>query len=222
MLMTAAALLTLHGCDSILDDETMSISPHMESTASPSEGVMAAETYDEIKDCMLSLILEHKPENTFRVNISYEGDVQNDVDRACYDIPRDDPIGAFAVSEMVGTVKQIISYYEVELSIAYTDVTKEQLENIVTVSTVRDLDQLLLSELGEYARSFTALVYGVDMTEKDARDNVSGFTMKTPGTSSWCRSRRWIFFRGTAAIGSLNTRLATGTRPARCRKWSSC
>ncbi len=181
LLMTAAALLALYGCDTILDGETMSISPHMESTASPSVGFMEAETYDEIKDCMLSLILEHKPENTFRVNISYEGDVQNDIDRACYEIPRDDPIGAYAVSEMVGTVKQIISYYEVELSIAYTDVTKEQLENIVTVSTARDLDQLLLSELGEYARSFTALVYGVEMTEKDARDSVSRLYYENPG-----------------------------------------
>ena len=181
LVLAVAGLITLFGCGSILDDETWSVSPHLEPSASPAGGMTEAGTYDEIEDCILDLILARDDkEKIFRVNINYDGNVQSDIDRACNEIPKYNPIGAYAVSEMVGTVKQIISYYEVELSIAYKDVTKEQLQSIITVTNESDLNYKLLVLLGQYARSFTVLAYGVSLTEEEAREHVTRLYYDNP------------------------------------------
>ncbi len=181
LILAGAGLATLFGCGSILDDETWSVSPAFEPSASPVGGVMEAGTYDEIEDCILDLIVSRDDkEKIFRVNINYDGDVQRDIDKACNDIPKYNPVGAYAVLEMVGTVKQIISYYEVELSIAYKDVTKEQLQSIITVTNESDLDYKLLVSLGRYARSLTVLAYGIGMTEDEARKLVTSLYYDNP------------------------------------------
>ena len=102
-------------------------------------------------------------------------------------IPKYNPVGAYAVLEMVGTVKQIISYYEVELSIAYKDVTKEQLQSIMTVTNESDLDYKLLVSLGQYARSLTVLAYGIVMTEEEARKHVTSLYYDNPKDIVICR-----------------------------------
>ncbi len=180
LLLIVTALLPLCGCSSILDGEMMSISPHVEPSPTATDGVMRAETYEEIKECMHSFILARDDREIFRV-YSYDGDVQNDVNRACSEIPKNDPIGAYAVSEMVGTVKQIVSYYEVEVFIAYKDVTKEQLESIINVSSAQELDMMLAYTLGEYTPSMTALAYGIELTESDALESVRQLYYENPG-----------------------------------------
>ena len=179
LVLVVTALLSVYGCGSILDGDTLSITDHIEPSATSADGVLEAATYDQLKYCILSFIRNHDKDGLIRV-YSYDGDVQSDVDLACTEIPKDDPLGAYAVSEMVGTVKQIVSRYDIEVYIAYKDVTQEQLDGIITVSNARDLDYRLEFILGDYVPYLTALMYGFDLAEEDALDSVSRIYYDNP------------------------------------------
>ncbi len=180
LFLATLALLTLFGCSSILNGDTIFVSAHIEPSPTSSDAAMEAETYEEIKSCMLSFIRSYKDDGLFRV-YSYDGDLQYDVDRACYEIPREDPLGAFAISEMVGTVKQIVSYYEVEVYFAYNNITKEKLDSIITITAASDLTNKLKLALVDYAPSMTALAYNIDISDEEALDLVTQLYYEYPG-----------------------------------------
>ena len=179
LLLAVTFFLPLCGCSTILEGEMVSISAHLEPSASSTSGVAEIETYDELKECILSFIKNHEDTGLFSI-YSYDGDIQSDVDRACYEIPKNDPIGAYAVSEMVGSVKQIISYYDVEVYIAYNDVTKEQLSSILNASTEQDLDYKLLFMLGDYAPYMNVLTSGLEISKDEAVALVSQIYYENP------------------------------------------
>ena len=179
LILAVMFFLPLFGCNSILDGEAISVSAHVEPSATSTDGVSEIETYDELKDCILSFIINHKDNGLFSI-YSYDGDVKSDVERACSEIPKDDPIGSYAVSEMVGSVKQIISYYEVEVYIAYNDVTKEQLSGILTASSQQDLDYKLFFMLNDYAPYLNVITHDIDTSQEDAIELVSQIYYENP------------------------------------------
>lgn len=162
-----AALAGLFGCASILDDEISYVTAHQESAITPSGSVVEVDTFEELKAVLLGFIMSHEDSGDFRV-YSYSGDLQKDIDLACAQIMNDDPFGAYVVSEMTNEVTKIVSYYDVEVQLTYKDVTKEQLDSIITVSTTRFLKSGLQDMLSEYATSMTVLTKNIALTAEDA------------------------------------------------------
>lgn len=161
-----SALLVLYGCDSILDGYTSSVTAHQDPEITPTDSIIEVGTYDELKDAILGFVSEH--EDTGLIDVySYDGDIQHDVDNACQQIINNSPIGAYAVSEITGTARKIVSYYEVDISISY-NVSKEQLDSIIPVATVRYLKSVLLDSLSDYEPSMTISTKNIVLTEEDA------------------------------------------------------
>ena len=137
------------GCTAILEGEKIKESLHSAAPyEKPPEIRIEVSDYYELKAAILSFVMDHENSGEIAVN-SYDGeDVQTDVDRACGEIMNDDPIGAYAVSDITGLATKILSSYEVDVSIEYKR-TKQQME-YVNVSTERALGTELLSVMSDY------------------------------------------------------------------------
>ena len=164
-ILCLAALAALPGCASILDGQTLDITPHQKQSPATADRVIEASSYGELKARVLSLI--QRREETGLIQIaSYDGNIENDVKRVCAEMPVSDPLGAFAVFGITGTVNKVVS--EVEIHIDYKNVTKKQIESIITVSTLRYLRSDLQDKLANYAPSLTIRTNSFPLSKEDA------------------------------------------------------
>ena len=61
------------------------------------------------------------------------GSAASDVDQACQEATREDPLGAYAVDYIRYDVQQTASYYEVDVSLTYR-VAPEELSQVISVT----------------------------------------------------------------------------------------
>jgi hypothetical protein len=172
------ALTCLFGCDNILEDDIYDVSPHQEPVATSPDSVIEASTYSELKADILGFVSDYEDIGQIRV-YSYDGDVQTDVDLACRQIMSDDPLGAYAVSEITGKATQIVSHFQVEINVRYK-VTKEQLDSIITVPSIRLLQSDLKDMLSEYARIMVIRTKGITLTEENAQRYIKEIYYENP------------------------------------------
>ncbi|MDR3278092.1 MAG: hypothetical protein LBT12_04900 [Oscillospiraceae bacterium] len=162
-----AALAALAGCASILEGEKLTVTPHAETVTPIQQGnALEASSYEELRGAFRELILRHELKGSVNA-YGYEGDVEADVRRACFELAEQDPIGAYAVSEMNAAATQIVSYYEIEVDIAYRR-TREQTDAIVTASTLRYLKSELLDMISGY-REDAAILTTLNITEAEVQ-----------------------------------------------------
>jgi len=151
MLITVAVstAIVLSGCAPILEGYKLSESPHF---VQPPERLreerIEISNYDQLKSEMLNYVMRHEESGRMYTN-NYDGDVAEDVMRACSEIENDDPVGAYAVSSITGIATRIVSYHEVNVNITYKR-TKQQVDSIVNVSTKRYLRTELLNVMRDY------------------------------------------------------------------------
>lgn len=179
ILICLSAIAVLYGCESILEDETWTITARQEPTAVPTDSVIEANSFEELKEEALRFVKNHEDAGSIRV-YNYDGDLQKDVDDVCRYITQDDPIGSFAVLETTGTVTKIVSYNEVEFRIFYKNVAKEQLDSITTISTIRFLKSELQDTLSAYEPSMTILTNNVTLISDDALQFVDEIYYENP------------------------------------------
>ena len=148
-LFPLSSFLCLFGCGAILDGDIRVEAPHSATPyVRPQREQPEASSFAELKEAMHDLVMQHEESGTITY-YSFETDVQEDIDRACAEIRGADPIGAYAVSEIKGLPTKIVSYHEVDVSIEYRR-TKQQVESIVTVPTLKQLQNQLLVVMSDY------------------------------------------------------------------------
>ncbi len=179
LMLLALTLIGLPGCASILDGETLSVTAHEDPPVTEPDNVIEASNYGELKAEILNIIWDYEPYGLIHV-YSYDGDLQADVSFVCREIMNNDPIGAYAVADLTGTVTQIVSYYEVEVQVLYKSVTKEKLDSIIAISTLRYLKSDLRETLVDYAPSMTVLLKNVMLTADEALGYVSEIYYENP------------------------------------------
>ena len=143
-------LILLSGCQNILEgDVLIDDVPHMETQpVSPPENYAIASTYDELTEVMISLIRNHEYSGMIIVQ-NYDGDVQEDLDRAAHEVFHLDPLVGYSVAVISTDVSRIASQFEVEISIDYKR-SRQQIDSIVTVMSYRELRAELLAAMSEY------------------------------------------------------------------------
>jgi len=142
-------VIALSGCATILEDDrlTESLHPVMQPERPPEEQIEVS-NYDELKTELLNFVVQHV--NTGRIYATnYDGDVTADAQVACREILNYDPIGTYALLDISCHATRIVSYYEVDVNIDYKR-TKQQIESIVNVSTLRYLRTELLNVMSDY------------------------------------------------------------------------
>jgi hypothetical protein len=160
------AAVALTGCVNLLETNVESISKHyVEPFVRPPTERISVSGYDELMETMIMLIMEHETEVRLLYHPHNGEDVQAEVLRTKDEIMHIHPIGAYAVADIEADATRIVSYFEVDIEIEYKR-TKEQLDSIVNVATLRYMMTPLLDTMSEY-REEAIIRTNLDITEDD-------------------------------------------------------
>jgi len=147
-LILASAVIAA-GCASMIEGDLLNTIPNPGTPyEKPPEEQIEVTNYEELYAEVFELVMQHEETGNMYAN-SYDGDVESDVKRVCREIANDNPIGAYAVAGISAETKRIVTIYEIGISIEYKR-TKQQLDALVNVSTLRFLRTELLSAMGNY------------------------------------------------------------------------
>lgn len=146
-LFLALAVL-LSGCTSMLQQSYSSSARHVEYTVTEDSSILRAETYRGLVDAILYFVNEHAEQGVVRL-YNYTADVEADLDAACQEVLREDPLGAFAVSDISCEFSRIVSYYEVTVSLTYSHTAQEveAIEFVTGATAIRQKLRLAISSL---------------------------------------------------------------------------
>lgn len=165
LILCITVCFSVFGCASILEDEMLTFSPHDEKVNASDDTVIEAESYGELKTAVLSFIEKHEETGLIRV-YSYPDNIDEDVAKACEEIMLNEPLGSYAVSELTGSVTKIVTYYDIQVEITYKK-SKEQIDDIITASTLRYLNSELHDMLSSYkkASAISTNIAGVTISD---------------------------------------------------------
>ncbi len=110
-------IVLLSGCDRLLNRPYRSLKPRLEPHAvQEDQASQQVENYTGLKTALVELINQHKETGIIKFN-NYTGDPKADMSRACFDIMREDPLGAYAVDYMSPQYTTLVS--EASVTITY-------------------------------------------------------------------------------------------------------
>ena len=149
LLLSLGLVLGLAGCGSMLERSYASVTPHTQfSDESDSGSVLRAETYQGLVSALLHLVEQGAEKGELRLyqysNVT--GAAASDVDQACLEVTQEDPLGAYAVDYIKYDVEQTVSYYQINVKLAY-NIDPKELKDVISVTgstAVRqELEELL-------------------------------------------------------------------------------
>ena len=142
------------GCASILEGETLTVSPHAEERIgrSPEKAYVEVEDYEGLYGAVRDMVASHAEKGYIRAS-NYAGELSKDVEEVCQRVYYDDPLGAYALYYITGATTRIVSYYEVEITATYKR-TLQQINSIINASSLRYFESELLDRLTSYSDYF--------------------------------------------------------------------
>ena len=158
--LCAAALLS--GCSAMLERGHETITTHMDYAVTEDESVVRAETYQGLVNAILYFVEGHRMGGTIRL-YNYIGDVEADLSNARDEVMHQDALGAFSVRSLAYDATRVLTYYEVELRIAYSRTAQEvdDLRDVTGLAGVRqELTRLVTGQ--EQGTAFRASYFSGD------------------------------------------------------------
>jgi len=151
LLPLLALLLALCGCSSFLDSEYEQISDH-DAVASDNDDedesdVVTVSTYTGLKNAILTMVKNGKETGTIRLQ-NYDGEPAEDISKAISEVGQSTPFGAYAVDYFDHDKAQILSYYELYLTINYKR-TAKQIGNIISTYSTTQAEEILREAVSE-------------------------------------------------------------------------
>lgn len=140
-LLLSLALLPLGGCAAMLERGHETISTHVDYAVTEDESIVRTETYQGLVNAMLYFVNSHRIGGTIRL-YNYTGDVEADLATARDEVIYKDARGAFSVRTLAYEATRVLTYYEVELRIAYSR-TAQEVANIPEVTGLAGVRQEL-------------------------------------------------------------------------------
>lgn len=138
------------------------VSTHVDYAVTEEESVLRAESYQGLVNAMLYFVSGRRVEGAIRL-YNYTGDVEADLANARDEVLYDDPLGAFSVRSLSYDTTRVLTYYEVELRIAYSRSAQEVagLREVRSLAGVRqELKRLVTG--GEDSAAFLASYFSGD------------------------------------------------------------
>ena len=166
------SMVWLAGCSSMLERSYASVTPHEQFSDEPRDAsILRAETYQGLVSALLHLVGKGEQAGVIRLYqyVSVGGSAVSDVDRACLEVTKEDPLGAYAVDYIKYDVKQTPAYYQVDVKLAYTK-TPEQIAQVISVTGSSAVARELRDLLPEQPRE---VVFRISyFTEVDSADTI--------------------------------------------------
>lgn len=142
-------LLLLSGCSSLLDRPYTVVEAHQEQTVTGEDSsTVKAESYPDLVNAVLFFVSQSMEEGKIQLT-GYSGDVAEDLNRACLEVAKDDPLGAYAVDFIKNDYTRVLTTYEATITISYKR-TPEQIRGLVNVTGA----SAIRKEVGEALAQF--------------------------------------------------------------------
>ena len=172
-------LTLLCGCSKLVTNEYSVVREHSDAELAEPADALRAESYDELKNAMLSFVKSGVTHGVIHV-FNYSGDVPSDAPAAAYDIWKNDPIGAYAVDYIATDCNLLVSYYEIQVDITFRH-TRSEIAAIEYVRGVSGAQQAIEDALDRTFPSLTLRVSAYDKT-MDCAEIVSTYCEANPET----------------------------------------
>lgn len=137
-MVICALLCGVCGCAGLLNRDYQTVSTHLEKHSDGGEeSFQRAGNFSELKEAIIQLIRQNSETGEIRL-YSYPGDISSDVSRACQEVMREEPIGAYAVDYMSPKYTSLVSYTELLLSITYRPDRVKEIPGVLNVTGFRE------------------------------------------------------------------------------------
>ena len=147
LLLAGALLLT--GCSAMLDRPYAAVSPHPEHPGTgEDDSTITVSSYPELVNAVLHFVSQTMEEGHILLP-DYDGDVVTDLNTACVEVAKDDPLGAYAVDFIQTEYTRVLTTYEATVSITYRR-TPEQVRSLVNVTGSSAIRRVLENALAEF------------------------------------------------------------------------
>ena len=148
ILLFLLLLSILTGC-SLAPDTHLSVTDHAAPAAKQTDAdAVTVYDYATLKRAILSLVQSGSTEGVIRTS-NYDGDVEDDLTQAAYEVAKLNPLGAYAVDYMTHDCTFIVNHYEINIRITFRRTLRE-IEGIETVSTQSALQARLERALEDH------------------------------------------------------------------------
>ena len=138
-LLAAGTILLLAGCASLYEADYYYSQEYTGGLTVDEVGGMEIRNMSMMKAALITLIGSGQEHGQLKLS-GYTGSPQDDLARVCYEIKNDNPIGAYAVSDITVNTNRIVSYYVAEIEISYKK-SIEEIQSVVNVATVADFGE---------------------------------------------------------------------------------
>ena len=148
-ILTLLLLLSiLTGC-SLAPDTYLSVKDHTASAAQVTQtDAVTVGDYASLKRAILRQVQSGQTEGTILTS-NYDGDVEDDLTQAAYEVAKLNPLGAYAVDYMTHDCTFIVNHYEITIRITFRRTLRE-IESIETVATYNILQSRLAQALEDH------------------------------------------------------------------------
>lgn len=175
-------ILVLSGCSAIAPDSYHSVTPHeiVDPQISSTDAAEAAD-YHSLKVAILNQVRTGRTESIIHVASDYEGDVEEDLKQAAYEVSTMNPLGAYAVEYMTHSCNLLVSYYEIRVSITFRR-TAQEIASLKTVSSEKQLQELLVEAVDTFDDRLAVHVSDYNNEDEDIAAFVAEYAFANPAT----------------------------------------
>ena len=147
-LLALALCCALTGCSALLERPYAVVESHTEQPAAGDGSSIQVGTYSELVNAVLFFVSQGVEEGTIQLT-DYRGEVEEDLNRACLEVAKDDPLGVYAVDFIKNSYTRVLTTYEATISITYRR-TKEQVQSLVNVTSTNAIRKEVAEALAQF------------------------------------------------------------------------
>lgn len=179
--MTLSILLG-SGCASMLERDYAAVSPHSAAPAADgNSSVLRVERYQDLVNALSYLIGQGRETGAIRFYME-ESQVQTDLDAACLEVVKEDPLGAYAVDFITYRVTPTIACVEADIQITYRR-TPEQIAAVVAATGPTAIRGELKNDLAVFAEESVLRISYFEGDEAHIRELVEEAYYAGPATA---------------------------------------
>ena len=167
-LLLAGCTLALVGCGNLFDQDYLSITDYEPPVQEhpDTEGVIIVRNSAELNRALSGLINDGAEEGRVVFDAAYDGDVSADIASSCWQVRTRNALFAYCVENISYDVSKIVSHYEANFTIRYTEAGQDR-DSIVRMQLTSGLEDQLR---GAIDRGDSRLVVHISRSSYSAED----------------------------------------------------
>ena len=166
----------------MLEREYSAVSPHSVTPVVESDQLtIRVESYQDLVNALLYFITQGRDSGVIRL-YNYPYDVKQDMEAACHEVAKEDPLGAYAVENIQFDVTPIVSCYEASIQIRYRR-TQQQVAAITVAAGSTAIREKLRDALDQFQDELVLRINYFDEDEEYIRTLLRQAYLSSPSTA---------------------------------------